>query len=91
MVQIQVQPFAYPGAGLQRMAVSINGRRHGPVDLQEGWHRVELPSSPDVWRAGVNRLVLEFSGAARPADVGLGGDPRLLSAAIDYVRVQVIQ
>jgi hypothetical protein len=34
-------------------------------------------------------VTLEFDWAARPADVGLGGDTRALSAAVDYLRVEV--
>jgi hypothetical protein len=89
MVQIQVQPFAFAGAEPLRMSVTINGRRHEPVALQHGWQRVELPTPLELWHGGVNRIVLEFSRATRPADVGLGDDARALSAALDYLRVQV--
>jgi hypothetical protein len=53
------------------------------------WTTIEFPVATDAWRAGVNRVRLEFSRANRPADVGLGGDSRVLAAAVDYVRVQV--
>ena len=57
--------------------------------LTEGrgmWH---FSAAEEVWHAGVNRMRLEFSRADRPADVGLGGDPRSLAALVDYVRIQV--
>jgi hypothetical protein len=41
-----------------------------------------------MWRGGVNRVVLQFAGATRPADAGMGGDTRPLAAAVDYLRVQ---
>ena len=41
----------------------------------------------EQWRAGVNRVVLQFAWASRPAAVGLGGDGRELAAQVDYIRV----
>jgi hypothetical protein len=35
----------------------------------------------------VNEVVLDFAWAARPADVGLGGDPREIAAQVDYIRI----
>jgi hypothetical protein len=66
----------------------VNGRRYGPVAVDKDWQTLEFATSEDAWRSGVNRLSLEFASARGPADVGLGGDPRPLAAAVDYVRVQ---
>jgi hypothetical protein len=50
---------------------------------------VECLLDQSAWRAGVNALTLQFAYAQRPVDVGLGGDPRPLAAAIDWIRVSV--
>ncbi len=86
--QIRVKPLMFGGAPEQRMWVRVNGRPHGPFRLAPGWQVVVFETDGELWRAGVNRVVLEFSRQDRPRDVGLGGDTRLLSAAVDYLRVQ---
>ncbi|MCR4375846.1 MAG: glycosyltransferase family 39 protein [Acidobacteria bacterium] len=91
LLQVQLRAFEYPGAPPQQLTVEINGHPiAGPV-VAGAWQRVELPTGARVWTRGVNRVVLRFSRATRPADVGGGGDGRHLAAAIDYVRIQVIQ
>ncbi len=80
-----------PGAAPQMMTPVVNGKRYAPVLVPPEWTTVVFDVEADAWRAGVNRLTLEFGRTERPADVGLGGDGRLLSAAIDYVRVEVIR
>ncbi len=88
-VQVRAQAFNYPGAPPQMMTPIVNGRRQAPVAVPTEWTTVVFEVEESVWRAGVNRLTLEFSRTQRPVDVGLGGDGRLLSAGIDYVRVEV--
>ena len=90
-VQVRAQAFNYPGAAPQMMTPVVNGRRYAPVLVPPEWTTVVFDVEVGAWRAGVNRLTLEFGRTERPADVGLGGDGRLLSAAIDYVRVEVIR
>jgi hypothetical protein len=90
-VQVRAQAFNYEGATPQMMTPIVNGRRQPPVAVPPEWTTVVFDVEDAAWRAGVNRLTLEFSRAQRPADVGLGGDPRLLAAAVDYVRVEVIR
>lgn len=89
LVQVHLRPFDYGGAAPQQLTVVVNGQRHGPLALESGWHRVEVPTDATSWQAGVNRLELQFSRVDRPVDRGLGGDARWLSAAVDYVRVEV--
>ena len=88
-VLIRLHAFGHPGAPEQLLTAAVNGRAHGPVSVSPGWHTTEFLASRDVWRAGVNRVVLQFAWERRPAEVGLGGDARPLAAAVDYVRVAV--
>jgi hypothetical protein len=90
-VQVRAQAFNYAGAPPQVLTPIVNGRRLAPVAVPPDWTTVVFEVEEGAWRAGVNRLTLAFSRAERPADVGLGGDPRLLAAAIDYVRVEVMR
>jgi hypothetical protein len=87
-VQIRLHAFNYPEWPGQTLTLAVNGRRYGPVAVDKDWQTLEFATSEDAWRSGVNRLSLEFASARSPADVGLGGDPRPLAAAVDYVRVQ---
>lgn len=89
-VQIRLHAFGFPGAEEQKLTVTVNGRAHGPVPVSPGWHTAEVVAGRDAWRAGVNRVSLDFAWERRPADVGLSGDPRLLAAAVDYLRVSVV-
>jgi hypothetical protein len=91
LVQIQLRSFEYDGASPQQLTLEINGHSvPGPV-ISGAWHRVEVASDISVWKSGVNRVVLRFARATRPADVGAGGDGRRLAAAVDYVRIQIPQ
>lgn len=89
-VQVRVRAFTYNGAPPQQAAISINGRRFPAVTIGPAWQLIELVTDAGVWHAGVNRLALDFAGAARPVDVGAGGDTRLLAGAVDYLRIEVI-
>lgn len=91
LLQLQLRAFEYPGAPPQQLTVEVNGHPiAGPV-ITGVWQRVELRTDARVWTRGVNRVVLRFSQATRPVDVAAGGDGRHLAAAIDYVRIQIIQ
>lgn len=91
LLQMQLRAFEYPDAPPQQLTVEINGHTiAGPI-VAGDWQRVELPTGKGVWTRGLNRVVLRFSRGTRPVDVGGGGDGRRLAAAIDYVRIQIIQ
>jgi Dolichyl-phosphate-mannose-protein mannosyltransferase len=86
-VQFRLHAFSFPGAPPQMMKMIVNGHEFGPVPIDGGWHSTEFLADRSVWRTGVNRLRLDFAAAHRPVDVGLGTDPRVLAAAVDYFRV----
>jgi hypothetical protein len=88
-VEIRLHAFAYPGAPPQTLTVSANGHACPPLPIAPSWQSVDCLLDASSWRRGVNRMSLTFAWARRPADVGLGGDARLLAAAIDYVRIAV--
>jgi len=89
-VQVRSRPFEYPGAPPQTLSLTVNGVVQPPAVLPAEWTTTTVEVKRDLWRSGVNRVRLEFGRAARPADVGIGGDGRTLAAAVDYVRVEVI-
>lgn len=89
-VQIRLHAFAYPGAPPQIVTVSANDHPCAPLAVPPDWQTIECTLDKPSWRSGVNRVALAFAYAARPVDVGLGSDPRALSAAIDWIRISVI-
>jgi hypothetical protein len=86
-LQIALQPFGYPGAPPQHLTVVVNGHSQPPAALPPGWNVIEMTVNDDLWRPGVNDVVLQFAWAARPADVGLGDDGRNFAAQVDYIRI----
>jgi hypothetical protein len=89
-VQVRARSFDYPGAAPQTLTVVVNGIAQPPVPLAPDWATAVFEVDEGSWRAGVNRVTLVFGRAARPADVGAGADGRVLSAAVDYIRIEVI-
>jgi len=89
LVQLRLQPFGYAGSPPQEVTLRVNGHEQPPAAVAPGWTTVAITVDEEHWRAGANRVGLRFAWAARPEDVGLGGDARDLSAQVDYVRVQV--
>ena len=100
-VQVRLHAFAYPNAPAQTLTIGANGRTCTPTDpaaasappglVSSGWQTLECTLDTAAWRAGVNAMTLRFAYAQRPADVGAGGDPRPLAAAIDWIRISVAQ
>jgi hypothetical protein len=88
-VQLRAQAFDFPGAPPQTVIITVNGIATDARAVPPVWTTVVVDVPADRWRAGINRVDLIFSRESRPADVGLGGDTRLLAAAVDYLRVQV--
>jgi hypothetical protein len=90
-VQVRLRAFAYPGSPPQTLTVTANPNGRGaacaPLTVTPDWQTVECSLDESAWRSGVNEMALTFAYTQRPVDVGVGGDTRPLSAAIDWVRV----
>ena len=86
-VQLRLRAFAYAGATAQTVVTTINGHAYGPVTVGDAWQTLEFATAQEHWRAGVNRVRLDFAWARRPRDVGVSDDVRVLAAAVDYVRI----
>jgi hypothetical protein len=89
-LQLRLQPLGYAASAPQQVTVVVNDDAQPPVPAAAGWNTIELTVDERQWRPGLNRVWLRFEWAARPADVGLGGDRRELAAQVDYVRVQIV-
>jgi hypothetical protein len=90
-VQVRLHAFAYRGAPPQTLTIAANGHACAALPVGAEWQTVECTLDRSAWRGGVNELSLRFAYAQRPMDVGMGGDPRPLAAAIDWIRVTVPQ
>jgi hypothetical protein len=88
-VQVRARAFNFPGAGPQRLTMRIGGTAFGPFTIGPEWQVVTFHTPQDVWKSGLNRARIEFTGATAPVSVGLSGDTRALAAAIDDIRVTV--
>ncbi len=66
-------PFTFAGAQEQGLTLSINGHRVGRLTLAPSWQQYSVTLPAEVLRAGLNRLQLRFSYAARPVDVSSSG------------------
>ncbi len=86
-VQVRLHAFAYPGGPPQSLVIAANGHDCSPIAVTPDWQTVECTLGLSAWRSGVNELSLRFAYAARPVDVGAGGDGRPLAAAVDWLRV----
>jgi hypothetical protein len=89
--QVRLHAFAYPGAPPQTVTISVNGvpATCAPIPVPADWATVECTVDEQSWRSGVNRVALVFAYEARPIDVGMGNDPRPLSAAVDWLRISI--
>jgi len=87
-VQVRLHAFGFPSAPAQALTMDVNGHMYGPVTVRDSWDTLEFATGADTWRAGVNRVRLQFAWNRTPAEVGLGGDTRPLAAAVDYIRIQ---
>ena len=88
-VDVRAQAFNYPGAAPQMITLVVNGAAQPPVPLPPEWTLASFVVQGAAWRRGINRVALLFEHEARPSEVGLGGDTRPLSAAIDYIHVEI--
>ena len=86
-ITISADPFVYPMAPAPVVALSVNDQPIGSRDLASS--RVSWTVPGARWRAGLNELVFEVPGAARPVDVGLSPDDRLLGMAVTAIELAV--
>ncbi|HWB18180.1 MAG TPA: hypothetical protein VG538_17380 [Vicinamibacterales bacterium] len=87
VVRVDLQPFPAPGR-VQTLTLRVNGQSvAAPTAIAPGWQRTDITVPATRWRAGVNRLVLEFAYEARPSDVNGSSDARPLAAAVDAVTI----
>jgi ABC-type transport system involved in cytochrome c biogenesis permease component len=70
---LTAQPFDYPGAEEQRLALWANGRRLGWAGMSPGWDTVRWEVPARYLHQGLNDLRFEFERLDAPADV-LPGD-----------------
>ena len=89
-LQLRARAFTVPSGPAQLVRVEVNGSPAAEWALAGDWQTVEHAVPRALWRAGLNRVVLNFATAARPVDAGMGGDTRTLAAAVDYLRVQKV-
>lgn len=88
-VQVRARAFNYPAARPQHLSVEIATTTVGPFALGSDWQSITFETPAEVWHTGLNRIRLRFGEATTPQSVGLGGDTRALSAAVDVVRVTI--
>jgi hypothetical protein len=82
-LDVQIRLRAAAGAALSLMTIDTGRARFGPMPVPDAWQTVVLATPASAWRAGVNRVSLEFSPA--PGSAGATGP----AADVDYIRVQV--
>lgn len=87
-IELVCQPNLPTEDSTQAMSVALNGSVLGMVPLRGGWQRVSLTAPSRAWQIGVNELVLSFSAAVSPKEMGSGEDSRHLSVAFDEVSVR---
>jgi hypothetical protein len=91
-LRLGVKPYiAGPGAHQSVMA-SLNGRVLGRTVLQPGWQEISFRSRRRDWLYGFNVLELSFAYAAAAPGISNvstpSGEPRELSAAVDFLRIE---
>jgi len=88
-VELRLRPFRVPTQPDVAVTVRINGAAFGPYPTTDGWQTLEFLTPRDVWRSGLNAVVIESSSEQSPqAALGVG-DARMLSLAIDFLRIRI--
>jgi hypothetical protein len=89
-LRVAAEPLGYPNRPAGRIRLAINGHPLGDRVLPPRRTVISWPVAADQWREGLNEVVFEIGGAARPSDVGLSGDPRLLGASISRIELTAV-
>ena len=87
IIDLVCEPHLPARDTVQQLSASLNGTVIGTVVLQAGWQHVSLPAPGRAWQIGVNELTLFLSSAVSPQELGLSGDGRRLSLAVDRLTV----
>ena len=87
-VQIAVEPLIYPGRADAEVTLVVNGSTLGSRVVPPGPTSLSWDVAADRWRDGLNELALEVKGAARPSDVGLSSDRRLLGVSVTSIELR---
>ncbi len=71
--------------------MSLNDWPLATLELSSGWSEHEIAISQAAWSRGVNILYLEFGRTTVPARLGgASQEQRSLSAAFDYLQVEMV-
>jgi len=87
-IAVRAWPLAFDAAPPQHVAVEVNGRPVGSLELPQGphTHRIRLPA--DVLVPGENRLAFRYAWSRAPRDVIAGSSERRpLAVAWDTLRI----
>jgi hypothetical protein len=89
VLQMRLQPMAYPGSTRQTVAVHVNGTPHGRLTLEPEWAQYELALPASLFRPGLNEVTFRYGYAIAPTKVIPGSaDTRTLAVAFDYVALR---
>jgi hypothetical protein len=84
-VGIAVEPLSYPGRTDGEVTLSVNGVNLGARPVPSSPTSLSWDVAADRWRQGLNELELAVKDAARPSDVGLSHDQRLLGVLVTSI------
>lgn len=86
---LETRPFLFPGSGVQRVTVSMNGADVGDAELPPRLAELRFVLPAETTRTGTNRLRLAFAYREKPSHVLAGSaDERELAAAVYSLRIE---
>jgi hypothetical protein len=87
---VNAAPLDAPRTVEPTITLVVNGHRlpTQPLPSSRAGHQWEVGA--DVLRSGLNEFALEITGAARPAEVGLGKDTRVLGVSVSSLELQPV-
>jgi hypothetical protein len=87
-LRIEAQPFGSPQPYARSVTVTFNQHRFEPKPLAASRTTYTWLVTRDQLRQGLNELILEVDRAARPVDLGLSADPRVLGIAVTRIELE---
>jgi hypothetical protein len=63
-VQVRARALDARDGRPRPLTIVLAGRRYGPVDVPADWTVLTVPTPPEAWRGGVNRMTLTATRAA---------------------------